>query len=292
MPSGPGSQSSPLIAFSLGAVVAGLTAYLITIKACCPPALSPPSAHLVIEDDHNAVWMAVDNGFTQPAAGSATAWAKRVGLLLQLGTFWEYLDDAGWTYQPYMESGTVTLIGDAITTPLVLEEDDFTWLNIVGEKPGAPADPISVEVAGLLFEDASTTTGCLTDTCSHNMPPPGYWTCADPLTTLPLSCVRIRSLHAHFRATRMITYWQGTNAYSTQAAQVANPDPITKDPRCNRYIFSLMDPVTVTAWLGNTPAAAVNAEIAKLGKIKSITVDPHAEVDHGEAHDPPTTIRR
>lgn len=243
------------------------------------------AAMLILEDEHSAVWMVADNAYMEAADEN---WQKWSGILFQLGAYWKYTGQNEPSAPETERMRDVLKFEELRITGengfVALTPSDFTWINVVGENEGSPpvADPKLVEyLFPAPWMDEGDWTCAPVDSCADRVyPPPEGWNCESPLTSVPSSCLRRRSLHAYYRAERIVTYWQGQNGWDLHAAWRTGVQH-------NRYEFSLADPVSVTVYDQREPAAR-NDEVQALGRITEIRILKPADVTHGEIHAPPT----
>lgn len=260
--------------------VLGLVAFIsVSASGCvnCPLSPRPRASSLTVEDQYAAVWLPIDNAFAKDAIeDSGATWTKRDGVLFQLGQFWEY-DGSGYKV-PFFGFSKIEISGST-GSPVTLTAEDFTWLDINGS-PGSVT--LTRELADLLYPNDRVATYCTPlDDCDHMYPPPDPWLCDATLKTVPEACLRVRSAHAYFTPSRIVTYWHGASGYRMTGKESS------KIPGHNSYVFELLDDLKITVWKGETQNTAKEAAIAALGSPIAVRIFEPADLTHGEVHDPP-----
>ena len=258
----------PVILIFLGLITVISILDVLGLGVVFPPPQPPAPRELIVEDEHWAAWMPIDNGFTQ-----GYAYDYWNGVLFQLG---RYVDEAGDEVAAYHH---LTVYGSQGTKPL--NRGDFTWMNIVSHRPGKNP-PMSLEYVGLLYPDAGTTTECdMYDACAGPYPQSGTTcVCANPpceeadLELIPSECMRLRSMHSHFVPEAVITYWQGDKGYKLEAVQEA------RGGTHNEYTFTLKDPVELEVYKDDTLLDL------GVGQVRKIIISGPPDVDHDEIIDP------
>lgn len=239
-----------------------------TLESCCgpkpPPPPPPPTPGPTIElqDAFAGVWMTIHNDEKQQgnaanmlcaADDPNTAWdevwgscennweargAYRGGVLFQFGKF---IPSDDYETRPasenlpdgYMTGITIELNNGGVEE---LEPGDFDWLDIRPVGGACVIEPID---AYAMFHTKPDRVLTECDAAKAVDAAGG---------TLPISCLRDRSLHAYLAPERIITFWPGRDYYTMRAAK-KQPAPNAVHYHVN-YTFEAAEPISVDRWLG------------------------------------------